>query len=161
MSNQYNIKNSVALISLALLFVFTGVDRLTFYPELVSAKQAEAKDKDKDKDKDNDMGNGDFVYDQNTWTFSGDCSNISKLRIHYHKDFISSENISGPNILVGGTDGTGCSINIVKVTGGNKCGFSATKGNGKILIDTKTKGNAQNCEMGIKVVVPRNVKILG
>ncbi len=154
------IKSSMVLLSLALLFVFTGTESRVFSPGTPVISLAEAAG-DKDKDKDDDMGGGEFIYDQDAWTFSGDCSNVSKLRIRYHKDFITTENASGPNIIVTGADGTDCSIAIEKISGGNKCGFSALKANGKLFIDTKTKNNAQNCEMCIKVVVPRTMKILG
>ncbi len=155
-----------AIVSLALFFVLSGAESLIFFSDSVFVDTAEADDNDKDDDdkdddKDDDMGSGDFIYDQDNWTVSGNCSNINKLQIRYHKDFISTEDASGPNVLVVGADGSGCSITIEKISGGNKCGFSARKRNGKLQIDTKTKNNAQNCEMCIKVVIPRNVKILG
>ena len=103
----------------------------------------------------------DFIYNENNWTVTKDCSNVSKLQIRYHKKFIASKDAPAPNILVVGKDGTDCKITIIKVSGGNKCGFSVRKKGGKIQIDTKPKGNAKNCEMCIKVDIPRNVKILG
>ncbi|MBT5349810.1 MAG: hypothetical protein HOL55_13670, partial [Nitrospina sp.] len=118
-------------------------------------------DKDKDKDKDDDMGNGDFIYNRTHWTVTGDCSNISKLQIRYHKDFIATLDAPGPNILVVGGGGTGCTIKIDKISGGNKCGFSVRKINGILQIDTKPKNNATNCEMCIKVDIKRTTKILG
>ena len=90
-----------------------------------------------------------------------DCTGLKKLQIIYHKDFKSTEDASGPNILVTGSDSNQCTVTIEKVTGGNKCGFKLTKAGNKIKIQTKPKGNKKNCEMCIKVVAPRTAHIIG
>lgn len=155
------------LASLALLFVFAGAEGLFSFSDSVFVDSVEASDKDKDKDKDKDSDTGcdldddGFCYKKNKLTIPSNCSNVNKLQIIYHKDFISTVDAPGPNILVVGKEGTSCSILIEKISGGNKCGFKVTKSNGKLFIDTKPKGNAKNCEMCIKVDIDRNTKILG
>ena len=177
MFTKHFVIKPLAVAILALFFVFTGAERLVFVPdsELIDIAEADDdkdkdkddddKDKDKDKDKDDDsdcdVDHDGFCYKKNQWSVSSACSNISKLQIAYHKAFISTEDAGGPNILVEGTDRSGCKITIEKISGGNRCGFKVIETGGVLKIDTKPKGNANNCEMCIKVVVPRTVKIRG
>ena len=156
---------SRSVLAFALAVFFAGGESFSFLGEgsfIISSAEAKDKGKDKDKDKDDDgLGPGDFVYDNDDFSTTLDCSKVKKLQIWYHKKFIATDAIYGPNILVTGSDEDQCTITIKKVSGGNKCGFSARKVGKKIQIDTRPKKNQNNCEMKINVVVPRSVKILG
>ena len=125
-----------------------------------SSDEDKSKDKDKDKDKDSD---GDYVFNQSSFSTSTNCSSskVKRLTIEYDKKFVGTNNAPGPNVLVVGTDSNTCSITIDKITGGNKCGFKVGIKNKILAIETKAKGGANNCEMCIKVVVRRGVKIQG
>jgi len=156
---QRLILNPLARVTLVLLFVFTGVESLIFFSDSGLIPTAEARGKDKDKDDDDD-----FVFDEDTFTKTINCKKIKILKIDYHEDFVSTENATGPNILVVGASGKSCSITIEKITGGNKCGFRVYIEDmphvGKVLrVKTKPKGNAKDCEMCIKLEVPRKMHI--
>ena len=128
------------------------------------AEAGHDKDKDKYKDKDKDDDDGFKFNLGNVEPYVSDpidCTGLQRLQIIYHKDFKSTEEANGPNILVTGSDSNQCTITIEKTTGGNKCGFKLTKAGDKIKIETMPKGNEKNCEMCIKVVAPRTTHILG
>lgn len=156
-----------AVVALALFFIFTGTESLIFFSDFVFVDTAEAKKKNKGKDKDKDGDTEGFVFNKNSFSLTTDCNpgNVNRLQIYYHPDFIATDNAPGPNILVIGADadfnGNQCVVTILKVSGGKKCGFKVTRANGKLKIDTINKKNAKNCEMIIKVVAPRTIKILG
>jgi len=155
---QRLIMNPLAILSLALFFVFTGAENLFFFSDSVFIGNAEAKGKDKDKDKDDDGG---YVFNQDKFSVDADCSQLKKLQIKYDKEFTATEDAPAPNILVVGAEGNTCSITIEKIAGGNKCGFKVGIKNKVLEIDTKAIDKAKNCEMCIKVVVPREVNIKG
>ncbi len=152
------ILNSLAITALTLFFILSGTESMFLYPDSVFINNAEAGGKDKDKDKDSDSG---YVFNQSSFTTSADCSNVKRLTIEYDKDFIATNNAPGPNVLVVGSDSNTCSITIDKISGGNKCGFKVGIQNKILGIETKVKAGANNCEMCIKVVAPRMVKIQG
>lgn len=161
------ITKPLAVIFLALFFVFTGMDRGIFFPGFAMVEMAEATSGfSGDKDKDDDLDA--FTFNKNDLSLTVDCNptRINRLQIIYHHSFIATEDASGPNILVVGSDdplgnGKQCVIAITKISGGNKCGFRVTRSNKKLKIDTINKNNKKNCEMTIKVVAPRNIYIYG
>ncbi len=159
---------SFLAFALAMVLFFAGGESFLFFgtESVVSAVAADDdNDKDDDKDKDDDdvegLGPGDFVYNNDNFSTTLDCSNVTNLQVWYHRDFISTDLSKGPNILVKGSDDSQCTITITKITGGANCGFSARIVSGKIQIDTLPINNAVNCEMMIDVIVPRNTQIIG
>jgi len=170
---QRLILNPLAIVTLALLFVFPGVESLLFFSDSGLISTAEAKDKDKGKDNDKgkdvdrdcDLDNDRFCYKNDQYPRTTiDCKDVKVLKVLYHEEFISTENATGPNVLVTGISGKKCFVTIDKISGGNKCGFRVFIENdrhfGKILrVDTKPKGKAKDCEMCIKLEVPRKMHI--
>lgn len=172
---QRSIPNSFAIVALALFFVLSGVESLIFVSDsgLIATAEARGKDKGKDKDKDKD-DDTDFVFNEDNFTTTVNCQSkkIKAVRVDYHEDFASTENATGPNILIEGADNNDCVITIEKISGGNECGYRVfleekvwdvgpkQKPKFKILrVKTKPKDNAKNCEMCIKLTVPRWMKI--
>ncbi|HIJ50732.1 MAG TPA: hypothetical protein HPP54_06740 [Nitrospinae bacterium] len=85
------------------------------------------------------------------------------MKINYDVDFISTEDATGPNIKITGSNEKICGIKIKKVIISDQCGFKqipATVG-ANLYIETINKTGKTDCEMMIDLVVHKNTKILG
>jgi len=161
--------NPLAVVLLALFFVFTGAESLVLFSDsesIVTAEASGGKDKDKDKDDDDeecDVGNDGFCYKKDKLEVTALCKDVKVLKVLYHEDFVATEDAPAPNILVTGINGNKCFITIEKVSGGDKCGFRVFISNetyGKTLqVLTQPKGNAKDCEMCVHLKVPKRIHI--
>ncbi|PIR00503.1 MAG: hypothetical protein COV66_06250 [Nitrospinae bacterium CG11_big_fil_rev_8_21_14_0_20_45_15] len=157
---------------IAILFIFSFVslngnvfleDAFHFSPTKVWAGDDKDKDKDndseKDKDKDTDE-NIDFNYNDTTFSQIYSPCAITKFQLEYDKDFIATDNVNGPNILVEGTDNGICVLEITKISGGSDCGWNVSKTAVNLAVQTDARNGANDCEMQIKATMPRTVLIV-
>lgn len=165
------ILNPITFAALLVMFLVSAPEMNFSKSGLGLVENAEAKGKDKDKDKgkdkDDDGEKPGFIYNQANGedakaTTTYDCSNIEKLQITYHEDFVSTSLSTGPNILVTGSDSSTCTVEIVKVAGGSNCGHKIDFSDDSILvIETDVLNSATNCEMCIDATVPKATDIKG
>jgi hypothetical protein len=160
------------LIAIFFIFGFVSLNGNAFLEDLshfsptkvwAGSDKDKDKDKDKDDDKDKDKDNDediDFNYNDTSFSQTYSPCGITKIQIEYDKDFIATDNIDGPNILVEGTNSGACVVEIIKISGGNDCGWNVSKTAVNLAVQTDARNGASNCELQIKATIPRTVLIV-